>query len=320
MDQAAPRISIIIPVHNCRETIARCLDSLIRIDHPGFEIIIVDDGSTDETPEICGTYSQVRLMRVSKGGPSKARNAGIRIAQGDFVAFTDGDCIVERDWLTELERGFTSPEIAGVGGNQKSPDDETQTGVLIQGFLKSVGFVADYVKTDTHMKETAHNPTCNVMYRKSVLEDVGGFNEDLWPGEDVELDLLIRRRGYKLIYNPAAVVAHYRPKTYRGFARMFYRYGRAQGYLARKYGMFRPIHYVPVVVLGGLALLTLLSVWNPLVWAVLVFAWPLLVLLFWLKTRSFSLALRFTHLMIITLATWNAGFVTGYATRRCRVV
>ncbi|MFH1117127.1 MAG: glycosyltransferase [Pseudomonadota bacterium] len=320
MDQAAPRISIIIPVHNGRETIGRCLDSLIRIDHPDFEIIIVDDGSTDETPEICAGYSRVRLVRMPKGGPSKARNAGIRISRGEFVAFTDGDCIVDRDWLKELERGFTSPDMAGVGGDQKSPDDDTGTGVLIQAFLKSVGFVADYVKTGASMRETDHNPTCNAMYRKIIVEDVGGFNEDLWPGEDVELDLLIRRRGYKLIYNPAAVVAHYRPGTYRGFARMLYRYGNAQGYLVRKYGMFRPIHYVPIVAFPGLFLLLFLSLWHPLVWALPVLTWPLFVFLFRLKTRSLSSGVQFTHLMLITLTAWNVGFVGGYLTGRCGVV
>ncbi len=316
MGQAGPKISVIVPVHNCRETIASCLDSLIQLDYPSFEIIIIDDESTDETPEICGTYPQAKLVRVPKGGPSKARNVGIRIARGDFVAFTDGDCIVERDWLTELEKGFTSPEIAGVGGDQKCPADDTQMGNTIHGFLKCVGFVADYVKTDVQMKETEHNPTCNGMYRRQILEEVGGFNEELWPGEDVELDLQIRRRGYKLIYNPAASVAHYRPGTYGKFAGMLYRYGTAQGYLVRKYGLFRPIHYVPIVGLAGLALLGGLTLWSPSVWVLLMLAWPCLVLLFWLKTRSLSRGLRFTYLLFITLLAWNVGFVAGYFTRR----
>lgn len=320
MDQAPPRVSIIIPVHNCRRTIAQCLDSLVQIDHPSFEIIIVDDGSTDETPAICGAYSQVRLVRVRKGGPSKARNTGIAIARGDFVAFTDGDCIVEPGWLAELEKGFTSPEIAGVGGNQNCPKDDTQMGVAIHGFLKCIGFVSDYVKTDIQVIETHHNPTCNVMYRKDVLKEVQGFNEDLWPGEDVELDLQIRRRGYKLIYNPAACVAHYRPATYRGFARMLYRYGAAQGYLVRKYGLFRLVHYVPIVVFAGLALLAVFSLRSPLVWAVPLLALPCLVLIFRLKTGSLSRGLQFTHLMLITLSAWNVGFVAGYVTGRCSVV
>lgn len=316
MGKDGPKISVIVPVHNCRETIEQCLNSLVRIDHPSFEIVVVDDGSTDETPEICRTFPQVKLVEVPKGGPSKARNIGMAFARGNLVAFTDGDCIVERDWLTELEKGFTGPEIAGVGGNQLCPDDDSHMGSIIHAFLKTIGFVADYVKTDTRAKETEHNPTCNVMYRRRVLEDVGGFNEELWPGEDVELDLHIRRRGYRLIYNPAACVAHYRPGTYHGFARMLYRYGRAQGYLVRKYGPFRRIHYVPIAVLTGSALLIGLTWGNPAVLAVLACAWPCLVLAFRLKTRSLSRAVQFTHLMLITLSSWNAGFVAGFVTRR----
>ncbi len=163
------------------------------------------------------------------------------------MAFTDGDCIVDRRWLTELEKGFDRPEVGGVGGDQKSPQDETKTGRRIQEFLKLIGFMTDYIKTASVMRETEHNPSCNVMYRKSVLEEVGGFDEELFPSEDVELDLKIRRRGYALLYNPAAVVGHYRPGNYRDFASMMRRYGASQRYLVSRYGFFRRLHFVPAI-------------------------------------------------------------------------
>ena len=105
--------------------------------------------------------------------------------------------MVDRRWLTELEKGFDNPDVAGVGGDQKSPEDETERGRLIQEFLKTIGFITDYIKTNAEMKETTHNPSCNSAYRKSILEEVGGFDETLWPAEDVELDLKIHRLGYK---------------------------------------------------------------------------------------------------------------------------
>jgi hypothetical protein len=75
-----------------------------------------------------------------------------------------------------------------------------------------------------------------------------------------------------------------------------------------------------MVVFPGLALLVILTLWSPLVWAVPLLLWPTLVLLFWLKTRSLSRGLQFTNLMVITMSAWNAGFVAGYFTGRCRAV
>jgi glycosyltransferase involved in cell wall biosynthesis len=309
----APRISVVIPVHNCKETIGKCLDSLSQLDHSDFEVIVVDDGSTDETAEICESFPRVKVIRVHKNGPSTARNIGIEAARGEFVAFTDGDCLVDKRWLEELETGFSSPVIAGVGGDQKSPDDDTVVGKRIQRFLKTIGFVTGYIKTDAAMKETEHNPSCNAMYRKSVLEDVGGFDEALWPGEDVELDLKITTRGHTLIYNPNAVVYHYRPKTYSDFGRMMLRYGACQWYLVAKYGFFRRIQYVPLLTLLGFGFVIAALAWEPGIWPIVLLPWPLLFCWFYVKTRNYKTTLQFVYLMLITLINWHWGFFTGWA-------
>jgi GT2 family glycosyltransferase len=229
------------------------------------------------------------------------------------VAFTDGDCLVDKSWLEELEKGFSSPVIAGVGGDQKSPEDDTVVGKTIQRFLKTIGFVTGYIKTDQATKETEHNPSCNAMYRKRVLKDVGGFDEALWPGEDVELDLKITTQGHTLIYNPQAVVYHYRPKTYADFGRMMLRYGACQWYLVMKYGFFRRIQYVPLLTLIGLGFAIAALVWQPGIWPMVLLPWPLLFCWFYLKTRSSKTTLQFVYLMVITLVNWHWGFFTGWA-------
>jgi glycosyltransferase involved in cell wall biosynthesis len=312
MTESRPKISVVIPVHNCRDTVGKCLDSLIRVDHPSYEAIVVDDGSTDDTPQICRSYSQIQLISLDKGGPSRARNVGIGIARGEFIAFTDGDCAVDSQWLRELEKGFISARVAGVGGDQVSPEDDSDAGKLVHEFLKTVGFVADYVRTDTSLKKTSHNPSCNSMYRKRALEEAGGFDEKLWPGEDVELDLKIGRLGYTLMYNPAAKVAHHRPDTCAKFARMFKRYGAAQGYLAKKYGAFRFIHWIPPALIIGVAIAAGMSVWNPWLLLLLFAPFPLAFTWFLMATRSAVKSIRFTRLLVILLVFWNAGFVGGY--------
>lgn len=311
---ASPRVSVVIPVYNSRRTIDKCLTSLIALDHPSFEVIVLDDGSTDGTPEICETYTRVKTMRLTKGGPSRARNIGINVAEGDFIAFTDGDCVVDRDWLTELEKGFPSPDVAGVGGDQKSPNDDTAKGKLIQEFMKCIGFVTGYIKTAGTLRETEHNPSCCSMYRKKVLQEVGGFNEELFPSEDVELDLKIRRRGYKLLYNPAATVAHYRPETYAAFGRMMRRYGQTQWPLVRRYGIFRTIHLVPLVlalVLGAALTALFFQPWL----VVLLFGSSVTIPVWFLwKTRSVYKAGLFTYLLTVAVANWNWGFFRAMLT------
>lgn len=312
MINSRPIISVVIPVYNCRKTMAGCLDSLSKQDYPSYEVVVVDDGSTDDTVKICELYPDVRITSIKNGGPSKARNVGIRMARGEMVAFTDGDCIADKEWLTELEKGFSSSEVAGVGGNQRSPHDETDFGKLVQEIFEMLGIVTYYIQTANKMGETEHNPSCNSAYRRHVLEEVGGFDETLWPGEDVDLDFRIRQRNYKLIYNPKALVRHYRPKTYRGFSQMMRRYGASAWHLFKRYGLFRTLHYEPIATVFGLALMAALILWKP--WTVATLLLPLPVFLLWFlsKTGEFRKSVRLVVLFLLILLNWNWGFFTGY--------
>jgi glycosyltransferase involved in cell wall biosynthesis len=308
-----PRISIVIPVYNCSRTIAKCVDSLARMDHSDFEIIVVDDCSTDGTAEICESYDNVRVIRMAKGGPSRARNIGVAECRGEFVAFTDGDCVVERNWLTELAKGFDGPLVAGVGGDQRSPHDDTEFGKLVQDFLKTIGFMTGYIKPHSKLKETDHNPSCNAIYRKTVFQEVGGFDEWLWPGEDVELDRKIVDRGYKLIYNPDAVVFHYRPASLAGFCSMMRRYGASQWPLVRRYGFFRKLHYEPPALALGIVAVAAALYWEQRLWPMVFLPFVFCFSWFSAKTLSLKKSLKFMMLLLTTLVCWNWGFFTAWS-------
>ncbi|NLI82605.1 MAG: glycosyltransferase [Deltaproteobacteria bacterium] len=311
----SPRISVVIASYNSRRTLGRCLDSLMALDHPSFEVIVVDDGSTDGSPDICESYPTIRLIRLDRGGPSRARNRGIEAARGEIVAFTDSDCVVARDWLQELEKGFLDETVAGVGGDQVSPDGESEFGKTVQEYFRAVGFVTDYINLERTLTETRHNASCNSSYRKKVLEVVGGFAKDQFPCEDVEMDLKIRRLGYRLMFNPRAVVGHFRPGDYRAFSRMMCRYGGGEWHLWRKHGFFRKLDYEPwaflLCVLFALGLLLFEPSLLPL------FLAPFLFVFFWFygKKGSAAASVRFTVLFCITLIFWNWGFFTGFRYR-----
>ncbi|NOZ82391.1 MAG: glycosyltransferase [Euryarchaeota archaeon] len=309
-----PEVCVVVPAYNEERRIEACIRSLLELNYPRdrLKLIFVDDCSTDSTPEIIKRYAaeheHVLYLKTCGSGPSKARNLGAEVCDAEFVAFTDADCLVDREWLNELLRGFVSEDVAGVGGAQRSPDDEHSFGRRVQLFLELTGIVGEYTKSSQALAEVEHNPSCNSMYRRRVLLELGGFQEDLWPGEDVELDYRLRRAGYRLMYSPSAVVRHYRPQGWRAFARMMLSYGGVQAYLLRKYGFFRKLHYLPFVLLA-----------CTLLWGAAALAFPqllllplVLVLLAFLRLLSISRspadAAHVLALCMVAVVFWNLGF------------
>jgi cellulose synthase/poly-beta-1,6-N-acetylglucosamine synthase-like glycosyltransferase len=244
-----PTISIIVPAFNEEAVIGECVDSLLNLDYPEqlLEIIVIDDASTDRTNEILSSFSRIRVLSGGHQGPSAARNRAIKLAKGEFIAFTDADCIVPPEWLKELMRGFESNLIAGVGGIQKPRRDASEMELLVDEVFNLLGIVANYSRKKSQLGLIDHNASCNVIYRKSVLLQLGGFDEALWPGEDVELDYRITKAGYRLVQNPNVAVWHKRPNNFTQFNAMMYKYGQAQAYLVLRYGPFRKIHFIPFV-------------------------------------------------------------------------
>jgi len=315
-----PLISVVVAVKNGGKTLARCLESLAAQTYKPTEIIVINDGSADNTADIVIEFAvrrdNVYILTTNGVGPSKARNLGIGHAKGAYIAFTDGDCICAPDWLTKLAECIVSaPRIAGVGGDQQSPDDDTAYGKFINNFLKTIGFIADYVKDDgvSGCVNVKHNPTCNVLYRRAIFDEVGDFAVGLWPGEDVDLDHRIIKAGYQLRYAPEAVVKHYRPSTLRSFTKMMYRYGHAQAKLVRMHGMFRLIHYVPVAILFAIiASLYLLK--NGLLSLLLAFcitAAIFAIIYFIYKTEDIKVSLRYFFHLAAVVVWWNVGFIVG---------
>lgn len=302
-----PSISVIIVVKNSQQTIRACLDSVLRLEYPTYDIIVFDDGSDDQTVSIVREY-EGRLMLLTNNqsqGPSVARNIAVRQSRSSLVAFTDGDCIVEKDWLDQLWKGLAQENTVSCGGAQQLPVDATGFERNVFVFLQRVGFITEYVKAvkDRGIRYVKHNPSCSVMYRRDAFLEAGGFLEGLWPGEDVDLDWRLTRKGYRHAFNPQAVVYHYRPKTMRGFVHMMYRYGWAQGILVRKYGYFRLIHAVPVFELIVIALLVMAYAVKPVIG--LLAAWVIaLSAMIYFTRDTFVLA-------IAAFVYWNVGFVKG---------
>jgi len=303
----AEKIAVIIPAKgDVAKTIGRCLKSVLDVEYPCFEIILVDDGMDDASRiHLAPFKDKITIMDSQGRGASFARNKAAKFSDAEFVAFTDSDCIVDKDWLKELHRAFILfPDASGCGGAQGVPDDATAFEKLVFRFMAKANFLSDYVRTlpQDEIVEVAHSPSCCVMYRRSVFLKEGGFLVGLWPGEDVEFDLRLRRQGYRLFFNPKAKVFHYKPKELSQFCKMMFRYGRIQGMLFRRYGFFRKIQLVPF-----LSLIALILVFRPAGYFLYVF----IAVSFFAIWAYFSFSLALVFLAVLAFIFWNLGFFSG---------
>ena len=304
-------VSVVIAAKNASGTLRKCLDSIMALHDSACEVIVVNDGSADTTAVIAAVYPGITLINTSHAGCSGARNLGVRHARGEFVAFVDADSFVGPGWLDALRTGFVSPQVAGVGGIQKSPEDERPFGKKVQTFFLAFGFISNYMQFSSTLKEVKHNANCNVLYRKAAFDEIGGFWASPLAGEDVDLDHRLRKKGYRLMMNPDAVIFHYRTQTFKGFADMMFRYGMGQGRLVRLHGMFRWIHGLPFFTLGAGALLVV----GLLTQTGLTISLYGIVLLGLLCRVAFDPTL--TGLSVIAFAAWNAGFLKSFFVHKC---
>jgi cellulose synthase/poly-beta-1,6-N-acetylglucosamine synthase-like glycosyltransferase len=253
-----PPLAVIIPARDEAAVIGACLRSVAAQGWPGerLEVIVIDDGSRDATAALAREHGAT-VLATGGVGPSRGRNLALARTRAELCLFTDADCELAPGFLAALVAALDAagPRCAGSGGRQVAPAAAPPFARRVQRFLEAAGFVSEYAQTAPTRRATSHNPSCCALLRRRAVLEVGGFREDLWPCEDVELDLRLRRAGYTLVYEPAAIVAHHRPATPAGFARMMRNYGRGHAQLVRLAGPSRLLHLMPLATLatGGLA-------------------------------------------------------------------
>ncbi|MHB1562034.1 MAG: glycosyltransferase, partial [Isosphaeraceae bacterium] len=220
-----PRFSVVVCAYNGGETLADCLASLLALNYPDYEIILVDDGSTDDTRAIIERFPQVRAIRQANQGLSEARNVGLKAATGSIVAYTDADCVVDPDWITLLVHQLQESGAAAVGGPNLSPDD----GRLAACVAASPGQPTHVLLSD---QVAEHIPGCNMAYRREALLAVAGFDPDYRKaGDDVDLCWRLEDAGMWITFAPGAFVWHHRRQTPRAYFRQQAGYGEAEALL-----------------------------------------------------------------------------------------
>ncbi|MBU6276592.1 MAG: glycosyltransferase, partial [Planctomycetes bacterium] len=227
---ARPRVSVVVCSYQGGRTLAQCLESLGGLDYPDYEVILVDDGSTDDTPAIARRFPEVRVVRHETNlGLSASRNAGLAVATGAIVAYTDSDCFADPDWLTHLVHRLESTGADAVGGPNIAPDD----GWLAASIAASPGQPTHVLESD---QEAEHVPGCNMAFRRGALEEINGFDPQfLRAGDDVDVCWRLQQAGHWITFAPGAVVWHHRRQTPRAYLRQQSGYGEAEALLRFKH-------------------------------------------------------------------------------------
>jgi GT2 family glycosyltransferase len=225
-----PLTSVVVCSYNGERWMRGCLESLRHIDYPRYEVIVVDDGSSDGTAAVAAEFEWVRLISTENGGLSRARNVGLEAARGDVVAYLDDDARPEASWLSHLVRALMDGPHVAVGGPNIAPPDD---GVAADCVANAPGGPTHVLLSDA---EAEHIPGCNMAFRAESLRAIGGFDPTFRvAGDDVDVCWRLQEQGETIGFAPSAMVWHHRRPSLRGFLRQQFGYGKAEALLERKW-------------------------------------------------------------------------------------
>jgi GT2 family glycosyltransferase len=226
---ALPKVSVVVCTHNGSRTIRNCLEGLARLEYPDVEVIVVDDGSTDDTAAIASEYSCL-VVSTKNYGLSSARNIGLALSTGEIIAYTDDDARPDRHWLSYLVSTFLGTDHVGVGGPNIPPRGD---GMIAECIANAPGGPIHVLLSD---QEAEHIPGCNMAFRREALTAIGGFDPRFRAaGDDVDICWRLSKRGWTIGFNPAAFVWHSRRNSIRTYWRQQRGYGRAEALLEQKW-------------------------------------------------------------------------------------
>jgi len=220
-----PFVSLYIPVYNGSKYLKKTLPAIKDLNYPNFEILIIDDGSSDwkETKRLSKEYN-VRFFRKEKNeGLAKARNTALNLIRADLIASLDADCFPDKNWLLELVKVYIerkNEKVIGVGGK------------LIEYYINSLPDLWRSIHMAQHWGDAPiENPLFlsgnNTLFEKKILEKVGGYPEgEIYRTnhEDFYISQKIKKAGYKLYYTPFAKVYHLRKDNIYTLFNTFWRY------------------------------------------------------------------------------------------------
>src|SRR3972149_2189459 len=211
------KVSVIVPAYNAQKTIGQCIDALLAQTYPreSYEVIVIDDVSADGTADIVRAYP-VKYLYQRNQGPATARNVGAREALGEIILFTDSDCVPFDNWIAEMVKPFEDKEVVAVKGAYKTKQKSMMARFAQLEFEERFEMLKNAESIDMV-------DTYSAAYRKDIFLQMGGF-DPYFPvanNEDTELSYRMSKLGYKMVFNPDAIVYHLNhPISVKRYARL----------------------------------------------------------------------------------------------------
>lgn len=226
---SVPRISVAVCTYNGEQVIRDCMEGLLLLEYPDFEVIVVDDGSKDNTADIVAQYP-FRIISTENRGLGSARNTALEAATGEIIAYTDDDARPDPHWLNYLAQTFMTTKHVAIGGPNIAPAGD---GWIAECIANAPGGPV-HVLLDDQIAE--HIPGCNSAFRTENLRQIGGWDPRYRSaGDDVDICWRLQDMGWTIGFNPAAMVWHHRRNSIKAYWNQQIGYGKAESLLEEKY-------------------------------------------------------------------------------------
>lgn len=237
-EHSLPMISIVVPAYNEGIVIQPAIRSLLMLDYPNYEILVIDDGSTDDTYEKAMVVAReqsripVRVITKRNGGKAEALNTGMSLARGEFILNMDGDSKLSTNTLRVCIRHFENPKVGAVAGNVKVINRENiWTNIQALEYVEGLAMAR---KAQSFMRAVNIIPGPLGMFRKKVLQEVGGYDHDTF-AEDCDLTLKLIVNGWHITYEPQALAWVETPSRLLDLLKQRYRWTRGILQATRKH-------------------------------------------------------------------------------------
>lgn len=310
------KVSIIIPVKEINDYIRQAMKYYANLEYDDYEILIFPDHMSDEE------FSHTRIIPSGEVGPADKRDMALQYAKGEIFAFIDDDAYPGKDWLKNAIAYFEDPEIGAVGGPAvTAPDDDIwqqASGKIYESFLCSGGYTYRYLPKEE--REVDDLPSVNLIVRRNIFEQIGGYDSNYYPGEDTKLCLDIVESGKKIIYSPDVLVYHHRRKVFKQHLKQATNYAKHRGYFAKALPKTscKLAYFIPSLFVLGLFVGPILSYFMPTLWyfyfAVIVLYLVLLIVSI-RKTDSFQLWILTFVGIVATHIGYGLMFIRGLCSK-----
>ena len=310
------RVSVIIPCREVNSYTQECIKHCTGLDYPDYEILVLPDTEAEIN------LPPVKVIPTGPVSPSQKRNLALK-ATGDIIAFIDDDAYPSRDWLKEGVKHFQAKDVAAVGGPAVTPPDDPLAakagGLVFSSFMGSGSMRYRYIPRER--RDVDGYPSCNLIIRKSVFQELNGFRTNFWPGEDTVLCLdIIHKLKKRIIYDPGTLVYHHRRNLFKPHLEQVWSYGVHRGYFVKKYPetSLKLSYALPSLLLLGIIFGIPAAVFSPvlrILFLSILGLYLLSLLISSLLTRDLKAAPLVFLGIALTHLTYGLGFLVGLCKR-----